>query len=516
MRLDASILLATLALSSNVSGMLIIPHELPPLHAVSSADAVVNPGSKPAEVTPVSAPPLKVDDGPASEPPPKLEDAALVSPSTQSSDAYPRQDPVRMMEEPGASWRASRVSADGAHTSENLFFKTYQPLSVIEPWMRLMASMFSSHVRLITIGSSYESREILALKVGVHPTNDNAPSPPRKTILINGGTHAREWISTAAVLYTAWEMITGYGKNGAITKLVHEFDWVFLPTLNPDGYVYSWEHDRLWRKNRQNTTSEFCKGIDIDRSFGYQWSDAGAFDNTCSESYPGAQEWEAVEAAALRTWTTNETEHNNVKFVGYLDLHSYSQQILYPFSYSCDEVPASLENLEELAIGLAKSIRLSSGMTYAVGSACESGMVVPSLPVVDLDAEAEAERRIEGPSEPAFSNRQGSSEGSGAALDWFYKVLGVRSSFQIKLRDTGAYGFLLPGSEIVPTGEEAFAALRYFGDWLLSNKGIEHGGSEGVAKGFGRKGREGATRQKDVKEVLVKVDGEAVERGEDL
>lgn len=63
--------------------------------------------------------------------------------------------------------------------------------------------------------------------------------------------------------------------------------------------------------------------------------------------------------------------------------------------------------------------------------------------------------------------------GGGSAIDWFYHEMGVRYSYQIKLRDTGSYGFLLPKDNIIPTGEEAFNAVKYFGDFLLGNKGIE-------------------------------------------
>ena len=49
----------------------------------------------------------------------------------------------------------------------------------------------------------------------------------------------------------------------------------------------------------------------------------------------------------------------------------------------------------------------------------------------------------------------------------------VKYAYQIKLRDTGTYGFLLPNHHIVPTGTEAFEAVLGLGRWLLGNHGIE-------------------------------------------
>ena len=51
--------------------------------------------------------------------------------------------------------------------------------------------------------------------------------------------------------------------------------------------------------------------------------------------------------------------------------------------------------------------------------------------------------------------------------------LHAKYSYQVKLRDTGSYGFLLPKEHIVPSGEEMLNALKYFGDFLLGNNGIE-------------------------------------------
>ena len=354
----------------------------------------------------------------------------------------------------------------------NIFFRDYQPLSVIVPWMRLLRSLFPTHVRLVSIGTSYEGRDIPAIRVGVHPTNDEQPSEPRKTIIVTGGSHAREWITTSTVNYVAYSFITAYGKDRGLTQLLEKFDFVFIPTLNPDGYAYTWESDRLWRKNRQQTALRFCRGLDLDRAYGFQWdSSASSIDNPCSESFAGEGPFEAVEARRFADWVNNETLHNNVQVEGFLDLHSYSQQVLYPYSYSCTSTPANLETLEELAIGLAKAIRVTHGQRYDIASACEG-----SLPPSASEAVQQKSSERTKSTWPTIETRGGS------ALDWIYHEMGVPFAYQLKLRDTGSYGFLLPKEEIVPTGKEITKAVEYFGNFLGGKRGIEDDEGDDLVK----------------------------------
>jgi extracellular matrix protein 14 len=313
----------------------------------------------------------------------------------------------------------------------------------------MIANMFSSHAQLVTVGQSYEGRDILGVRLGSLSKPKEDSSHQRKTILVTGGAHAREWISISSVNFLLYTMATMYQRSELYTSLIDDFNWVFIPIQNPDGYEYTWDSDRLWRKNRQPTSLRFCKGIDLDRSYGFHF-DSAPTSNPCSGSFGGEDAWDAVESAQIKQWVFNQTE-SGTEFVAYLDLHSYSQQILYPYSYTCETAPPTVETLQELAMGLAKAMRISSphASTYQVTPACKGNVAadgITALPPLE--------------------------RGGGSALDWFYHEVGVKYAFQIKLRDTGSYGFLLPREYIVPVGKEMIGAVTYLGRFLRGEIGI--------------------------------------------
>ena len=401
---------------------------------------------------------------------PSLASAILDTYPSSPSDDYSPPETLPFTH----STRASRK----APGETSIFFQNYQPLSVIHPWLRLLTSLFPTHTRVVNIGYSYEGREIPALRLGVHPTNSEAPLSKRQTILVIGGLHGREWVSTSSVNYIAYNLITSYGKTPKTTALLEKFDLIFIPTLNPDGYAYTWSTDRLWRKTRQQTSLRFCPGIDLDHTFPFEWDGAGTGsspvdNNPCSESFPGEEPFEGYEARQLRDWIKNETESSNTKFIAALDFHSYSQQVLYPYAYSCEAMPRGLENLEELAIGIAKAIRMTgNGENYGVTSACE-GTYLSTSSSSSSSSSQPPHQQQQKRTNPARTRATDIESRGGALIDYLYHDLNIPYTYQIKLRDTGAYGYLLPKTEIVPTGEEALAVVEFVGRWLKGDRGHE-------------------------------------------
>ncbi len=188
--------------------------------------------------------------------------------------------------------------------------------------------------------------------------------------------------------------------------------------------------------------------MDLDRTFGFQWSPSrfrngrALLENPCSEEYAGPKEFSANETTAFADYV------KRIKPTVYIDLHSYSQVVLYPFEYSCDAIPDDAENLAELAWGAAKAVRGVNGRFYNVEQACEN------------DSSASQGRAAKQPVS-SLKTQQG-----GSALDWVYKQGKVQWSYSVKLRDNGQHGFLLPHDQIIPTGEEIWALTQYVAQFV--------------------------------------------------
>lgn len=82
---------------------------------------------------------------------------------------------------------------------------------------------------MINIGPSFQDRVLKGVKISY--------GTGKRSVFIEGGIHAREWISPATVTYIINEILTSIDPS--FRKIVENFDWYIFPVVNPDGYVYS-------------------------------------------------------------------------------------------------------------------------------------------------------------------------------------------------------------------------------------------------------------------------------------
>ena len=171
-------------------------------------------------------------------------------------------------------------------------------------------------------GKTYEGRDIVGFKI--HGPNATTTT---KQLFYHGGIHAREWIGPATLTYIAEQLVRGYAVNQETTNLLDSLTLAIIPVLNIDGYIYSHEKDRMWRKNRQPTSVFWCTGTDINRNFDAGWSGPGASGNPCSDAYYGSAAFSAPESKAVSLYV------ESVKPISYIDWHAFSQLFMYPYGY---------------------------------------------------------------------------------------------------------------------------------------------------------------------------------------
>ncbi|KAH8398786.1 hypothetical protein KR222_003920, partial [Zaprionus bogoriensis] len=241
-----------------------------------------------------------------------------------------------------------RLSTDRYYTHEE-----------INNYINDLAARYPSRVLVKTVGWSYERRELKTITI----TNGDGRAN-KKVVLMDGGFHAREWISPAAVLYVIDQLVEQFDQNA---YLLENYDWVILPVVNADGYEYTQTGTlaRIFRKTRQPYTylGRTCYGADPNRNFGFHWNEEGASSNPCADTYAGPTAFSEPEAVVVRDLMHSLADRG----VMYLTIHSYGNYLLYPWGWTSD-LPETWKDLDDVARAGGDAIEAATGTVYEVGS----------------------------------------------------------------------------------------------------------------------------------------------------
>jgi len=129
------------------------------------------------------------------------------------------------------------------------------------------------------------------------------------------------------VEYAAFQLLSS--TDEAVQAFKEKYDFYIIPIVNPDGFAFSQTSDRMWRKNRQATTSASCVGRDINRNWPHQsWSQrGGASTSPCAQDYKGPSAGDGVETKVLKAHLDSVAAGSGLQL--YMDIHSYSQLWMY-------------------------------------------------------------------------------------------------------------------------------------------------------------------------------------------
>jgi murein tripeptide amidase MpaA len=232
-------------------------------------------------------------------------------------------------------------------------YPCYRTVAEIYASADTLAADYPGLVQLLDIGDSWEKTqnpnagwdmEVLVLG------NRNTPSVPKSDAFFMSGIHAREWAPPELNLRLAEYLLENY-ETDADVKWLLDYNFVHLVlSTNPDGRVQDEANQSvLWRKN---TNNNYCggstsRGADLNRNYPYEWE---IIPGECGETYSGPTAGSEPETVAITNYVLSifpdqkgpnpNDPVNELNATGmFVDLHSYSRLVLWPWGYTYDTAP---------------------------------------------------------------------------------------------------------------------------------------------------------------------------------
>jgi carboxypeptidase T len=228
---------------------------------------------------------------------------------------------------------------------------------------------------------TWEGRQCHAIKIA-GGSGGNRPG-----VYFLGGVHAREWGSADILINFVEQLEQAYHNNTGLTfgtrtfspadiqTIVNTLDIVVFPQANPDGRNHSMTADAMWRKNRRTAspnspTPDACTGVDINRNYDFLWNFPAYFNvgasgivdsvNPCDyQLYHGPSAFSEPETQNAKWIFDN---FPNIGF--FIDLHSYSEDILYSWGDDQDQTTDPNMNFQNPAFDGTRGVRNDAYKEY--------------------------------------------------------------------------------------------------------------------------------------------------------
>jgi len=215
-----------------------------------------------------------------------------------------------------------------------------------------MQKSYPDLVEIITIGTTYEGRDIVLAKI----SKDVSKADDKPAMLYTGSIHAREWVGHELALKLIEDITQNYTVDPTLEKSLTQSTLYIVPCLNPDGYEYSRKHFSFWRKNRRKN-HDGTYGVDLNRNFSIGFS---KITNTSSNVYGGEEPFSEAETRAIKEFVD---AHDNITIA--FDYHSQGN-VFFPAHKFMHEAEIDGTDMNVICANMNEEFAKVTGRKYGI------------------------------------------------------------------------------------------------------------------------------------------------------
>lgn len=114
----------------------------------------------------------------------------------------------------------------------DIAFDTYYDYEAMTAHLKALAAAYPELATLSSIGRTHRGRDVWLMEITNPKTGPGAEKPG---FYIDAQIHAEEHATSATALYGIWYMLTNYGSDEEVTRLLDSQVFYVIPRINPDG-----------------------------------------------------------------------------------------------------------------------------------------------------------------------------------------------------------------------------------------------------------------------------------------
>jgi murein tripeptide amidase MpaA len=117
-------------------------------------------------------------------------------------------------------------------TDVKIAFDQYYTYDEMTERLKALVAAYPRLATMTSVAKSFQGRDVWFIEIN---NPDTGPALEKPGFYVDAQIHAEEHATSAVALYAIWHLLTQYGKDEEVTRLVDSQAFYILPRINPDG-----------------------------------------------------------------------------------------------------------------------------------------------------------------------------------------------------------------------------------------------------------------------------------------